>query len=152
LTWASISIFVATSPPSLVEKPSQPVELLILARGGCVAQTWSHAFEAAFIAQTVVRPVTTLQNGFKMVGRLGHMGKEGNDGDAWLNSIDSTRATRQLDNTTPKTNQRVPAPGSNTTSAIPTRAPKTTLINPATAGLQKGKTMTVRDDRTTKRL
>jgi hypothetical protein len=113
----------------------------------------SHAFEAAFIAQTVVRPVTSaLQNGFKMVGQLGRGNRGGNDGDAWLNTIDSTRATRRLDNTNPKTNQRVPAPGSNATSVISARAPKTRLINPATAGLENGKTMTVGNDKATKRL
>ena len=91
-----------------------------------------------------------VDNGFKMVGRLGHVAKEANDGDAWLNSIDSTRATRQLDTTNPKTNQKVPAPDPNATSLIATRAPKTTLINPATAGLENGKTMTMGYDNSTK--
>src|SRR5262244_3992805 len=78
---------------------------------GTVGLALSHAFEAAFIAQTVVRPITSaLRHGFKMVGQLGHVAKEANDGDAWLNSIDSTRTTRRLDNTSPKTNQKVPAP------------------------------------------
>ena len=99
-----------------------------------------------------MRPITSvLQNGFKMAGKLGHLAKEANDGDAWLNSIDSTRATRQLDTTNPKTNQKVPAPDPNATSLIATRAPKTTLINPATAGLENGKTMTMGYDNSTKR-
>src|SRR5215467_5079083 len=46
-----------------------------------------------------------VDNGFKMVGQLRRGAKEANDGDAWLNSIDSTRATRRLDNTNPKTSQ-----------------------------------------------
>ena len=92
-----------------------------------------------------------MDNGFKMVGRLGRVPSDRHDDDAWLNTIDSTRSTRRLDKTNPKTNQRVPAPGSNATSVIPTRAPKTRLINPATAGLENGKTTTVSDDRTTKR-
>jgi hypothetical protein len=113
----------------------------------------SRAFEAAFIAQTAVRPITkALQNGFKIVGQPGRMAKEANDGDAWLNSIDSARATRPLDYTNPKTNQRVPAPSFNATSVIPTRAPKTKLINPATAGLENRKTMKVGDDKATRRL
>jgi P-type conjugative transfer protein TrbL len=121
--------------------------------GGTVGLALSHAFEAAFIAQTVVRPITSaLQNGFKMVGHLGHVTKEANDGDTWLNTIDSARATRRLDNTNLKTNQRVPAPDPHATSVIPTRALKTTLINPATARLEGGKTMTVGDDKATKRL
>src|SRR5262249_2082398 len=98
--------------------------------GGTVDLALSHAFEAAFIAQTVVRPITSaLQNGFKMAGKLGHLAKESNDGDAWLNSIDSTRATRHLDTTNPKNNRRVAAPRSSATSGIPTRDPKTMLIN-----------------------
>ena len=67
-----------------------------------------------------------------------------------LNTIDANRATRRLDNIDPKTNQRVPAPDPNATSVIPTRAPKTGLINRATAGLENGKTMTVGDDKATK--
>ena len=92
-----------------------------------------------------------MDNGFKIVGQLGRGNIGGNDGDAWLNSIDSTRATRQLDTTNPKTNQKVPAPDPNATSLIATRAPKTTLINPATAGLENGKTMTMGYDNSTKR-
>ena len=115
--------------------------------------TWSHAFEAAFIAQTVVRPITSaLQNGFKLVGQLGHVAKEANDGDAWLNTIDSTRATQRLNNTNPKTSQRVPAPDPNATSVIPARALRTTSIDAATGRLGNGKTMRVGDDKATKRL
>ena len=40
----------------------------------------SRAFEPAFIAQTVVRPITNaLQNGFKIVGQPGRMAKEANE-------------------------------------------------------------------------
>ena len=78
--------------------------------------------------------------------------RDGNDRDAWLNTVHATRATRRLNNIDPKTNQRVPAPDPHATSVIPTLAPKTTLIDPATRGLGNGKTMTVGDDRTTKRL
>jgi hypothetical protein len=66
--------------------------------------------------------------------------------------VDPTRATRQLDSTNAKTSRKVPAPDPNTTSVIAPRAPKTTLINAATAGLGNGKTMTVGDDKPTKRL
>ena len=68
----------------------------ILALDGCVAQT-------------VVRLMTSwLQTVFKMLVHLSHVAKEAHDNDAWLNSADSTRATQRLDNTNPKTNQRVP--------------------------------------------
>jgi len=120
--------------------------------GGTIGLALSHAFEAAFIAQTVVRPITSaLQNGFKMASQLGRGSRGGDDGNAWLGTIDPTRATLQLANLSPKTNQRVPAPGSNATSLIPVRAPKTTPIDPATGRLANGKTMTVGDDKTTKR-
>ena len=112
----------------------------------------SHAFEAAFIAQTVVRPITSaLQNGFKMVGRLGRVASERDDAEAWLNTVDPTRVIRRLDNVDPKTNPGVPAPNPHATSVISARAPKTTFIDPATGGLGNGKTMPMSDDRTTKR-
>src|SRR5262249_27293006 len=64
-----------------------------------------------------------VDNGFKMAGKLGHLAKEANDGDAWLN-VDPTRVTRRLDNVDPRANQRVPAPNPHATSVIPTRATK----------------------------
>jgi hypothetical protein len=93
-----------------------------------------------------------VDNGFKLVGQLGHVAKEANDGDAWLNAIDPARTIRRLINTDPKTNKRVPAPDRNATSVIPSRAPKTTLIDSTTGGLRNGKTTRVGDDRMTKRL
>ncbi len=120
-------------------------------RGGTIGLALSHAFEAAFIAQTVVRPLTSaLQNGFKMVGQLGR-GNRGGDDDPWLNTIDANRAARRLDDIDPKTNQRVPAPDPHATSIIPARAPRTTLIDPATGGLGNGKTTKASDGSITKR-
>jgi len=44
---------------------------------GTIGLALSHAFEAAFITQTVIRPITSaLQNGFKIVGRLGRVASE----------------------------------------------------------------------------
>src|SRR6202521_1479414 len=43
--------------------------------GGTVGLALSHAFEAAFIAQTVIRPITSaLQTGFNKVAQLGNAG------------------------------------------------------------------------------
>src|SRR5260370_9845093 len=43
--------------------------------GGTVGLALSHAFEAAFIAQTVIRPITSaLQTGFNRVAQLGNAG------------------------------------------------------------------------------
>src|SRR5215469_16345188 len=99
----------------------------ILALGGCVAQTWNLTFAsgitgssgsvglrpAAFIIRTeagntlqryweALENYAYVDNGLNMVGELGRMAKEASDGEAWPNSIDSTRATKRLDNTDPK--------------------------------------------------
>ena len=92
-----------------------------------------------------------MDNGFKMVGHLGRATKDSSEGDSWVSAINAGRPTRRLDNIDPKTNRRVPAPDPHATSVIPARASKTTLINPATAGLEHGKTMMVGDDKSTKR-
>src|SRR5262249_10227230 len=61
-----INLCCNISPKSGRETLSNGRACSILELGGCVAQTWSHAFEAAFIAQTVVRAKkSALQNGFK---------------------------------------------------------------------------------------
>ena len=78
--------------------------------------------------------------------------RDGNDRDAWLNTVHATRATRRLNNIDPKTNQRVPAPNPHATSVIPASAPKTTFIDPATGALGNVKTMPMSNNRTTKRL
>jgi hypothetical protein len=119
--------------------------------GGTIGLALGHAFEAAFIAQTVIRPITSaLQNGFKMVGHLGRATKDSNDGDAWVSAINAGRPTQRLVNPVPGTNQRVPAPDRRGTSAISPRASETTSINPATAQLGNGKTTSV--GKTTKRI
>src|SRR5215469_10297955 len=119
--------------------------------GGTIGLALSHAFEAAFIAQTVIRPITSgLQNGFKMAGHLGRTTKDSSDGDSWVSAINAGRPTQRLVNPTPGTNQRVPAPDPRGTSAISPRASETTSINPGTAQLANGKTTSV--GKTTKRI
>src|SRR5260370_26491135 len=50
--------------------------------GGTVGLALNHAFEAAYIAQTVVRPITSaLQTGFSKVAQIGN-GSAGNNGEA----------------------------------------------------------------------
>jgi hypothetical protein len=80
--------------------------------GDTVGLALSDAFEAAFIAQTVIRPITSaLQTGF---GRLSQIGKSGSDktteGAGWVNAMDFVRQTQQLSNLEPDSGQRVPAP------------------------------------------
>jgi P-type conjugative transfer protein TrbL len=112
--------------------------------GGTIGLALSHAFEAAFIAQTVIRPITSaLQNGFKMVGHLGRATKDSSDGDSWVSAINAGWPTQRLVNPAPGTNQRVPAPDPRGTSPISPRASETTSINPGTAQLGNGKTTSV---------
>src|ERR1700682_6043712 len=71
--------------------------------GGTVGLALSHSFEAAFIAQTVTRPITSaLQTGFSKAAQLG-TGSAGNTGEAtgWVKAMDFGRQTRQLSNLGP---------------------------------------------------
>ena len=104
--------------------------------GGTVGLALSHAFEAAFIAQTVIRPITSaLQTGFD---KLSHIGIGGSDktaeGTGWVNAMDFGRQTQQLSKLEPDSGQRVPAPKDiRATSVIPSRASSTTPMNQGTA-------------------
>jgi type IV secretion system protein TrbL len=104
--------------------------------GGTVGLALSHAFEAAFIAQTVIRPITSaLQTGFN---KLSHVGNGASDktaeGTGWVNAMDFGRQTQQLSKLEPDSGQRVPAPKDvRATSVIPSRASSTTPMNPGTA-------------------
>ena len=93
----------------------------------------SHAFEAAYIAQTVVRPITiALQTGLNKVAQIGN-GSAGNSGEpaGWVKAMDFGRQAQQLGNLGPDGGQRVPAPKDvRGTSIMPSRAPNTTAMNP----------------------
>ena len=104
--------------------------------GGTIGLALSHAFEAAFIAQTVIRPITSaLQTGFSKVAQLGNAGAgNSSEGAGWVNAMDFGRQTQQLSNLGPDSGQRVPAPKDvRGTSVMPSRAPSTTPMNPGTA-------------------
>jgi hypothetical protein len=109
----------------------------------------SHAFEAAYVAQTIIRPITSaLQNGFNKVAQIGN-GNAGNSGDptGWVKAMDFGRQTQQLGNLGSDGGQRLPAPKDvRGTSVMPSRAPNTTPINSATAhhGNGSGTTSTAR--------
>jgi type IV secretion system protein TrbL len=121
--------------------------------GGTVGLALSHAFEAAFIAQTVIRPITSaLQAGFSKAAQLGN-GSAGNSNEAagWVNAIDFGRQTQQLSNLGPDSGQRVPAPKDvRGTSVMPSRAPNTTPMNPGTARYENGKSTTTLGEATSK--
>ncbi len=104
--------------------------------GGTVGLALSHAFEAAFIAQTVIRPITSaLQTGFNKVAQIGNSGGDkATEGAGWVNAMDFGRQTQQLSKLGPDSGQRVPAPKDvRATSVIPSRASSTTPMNPGTA-------------------
>jgi len=121
--------------------------------GGTVGLALSHAFEAAFIAQTVIRPITSaLQTGFNKVAQLG-TGSAGNssEGAGWVNAMDFGRQTQQLSNLGPDSGQRVPAPKDvRGTSVMPSRAPSTTPMNPGTARYGDGHSTTTMGKATSK--
>jgi len=104
--------------------------------GGTIGLALSHAFEAAFIAQSVIRPITSaLQTGFNKVAQIGSgSGDKATEGAGWVSAMDFGRQTQQLSNLGPDAGQRVPAPKDvRTTSVIPSCAPSTTPMNPSTA-------------------
>lgn len=104
--------------------------------GGTVGLALSHAFEAAFIAQTVIRPITSaLQTGFNRVAQVGNAGAGGSsEATGWVNAMDFGRQTQRLGNLGTDGGQRVPAPKDvRGTSVMPSRVPNTTPMNPGTA-------------------
>ena len=104
--------------------------------GGTVGLALSHAFEAAFIAQTVIRPITSaIQTGFNKVAQLGNAGAgSSSEATGWVNAMDFGRQTQRLGNLGTDGGQRVPAPKDvRGTSVTPSRAPNTTPMNPSTA-------------------
>ncbi len=108
--------------------------------GGTIGLALSHAFEAAFVAQTVIRPITSaLQAGFNKISQIGSgSGAGANDAPAWLNAMELGRRTQRLANTDANTPPRVPAPKNiRATSVVPSQAPKTTAIDPSTSALPK---------------
>ena len=103
--------------------------------GGTIGLALSHAFEAAFIAQTVIRPITSaLQTGFNKAAQIGKGGTDDqNEPALWINAMESGRQTQRLGNLGPSGGQRVPAPKDiRATSVIPSRAQDTTPMNRGT--------------------
>jgi type IV secretion system protein TrbL len=113
--------------------------------GGTIGLALSHAFEAAYVAQTIIRPITSaLQTGFNKVAQIGS-GSAGNSGEAtgWVKAMDFGRQTQQLGNLGSDGGQRVPAPNDvRGTSVMPSRASNTTAINPGTARYGNGNSTT----------
>jgi type IV secretion system protein TrbL len=112
---------------------------------GTVGLALSHAFEAAYVAQTIIRPITSaLQTGFNKVAQIGN-GTAGTGGEpaGWVKAMDFGRQTQQLANLGSGGGQRVQAPKDvRGTSVMPSRAPNTTAINPGTARNGNGNSTT----------
>jgi len=121
--------------------------------GGTLGLALSHAFEAAFIAQTVIRPITSaIQTGFNKVAQIGNSGGDkATAGAGWVSAMDFGRQTQQLSKLEPDSGQRVPAPKDiRAISVIPSRASSTTPMNPSTARYAKTNGTTPIGKQTTK--
>lgn len=112
---------------------------------GTIGLALSHAFEAAYVTQTIIRPITsTLQTGFNKVAQIGNSSAN-NSGEAtgWVKAMDFGRHTQQLRNLGSDRAQRVPAPKDvRGTSVIPSRGPNTTAINSGTSRYGNGNVTT----------
>jgi len=108
--------------------------------GGTVGLALNHAFEAAYIAQTVVRPISSaLHSSLSKIPQIGRFSAESaSEVNNWLNTMPSARSTQRLTNTNPDTMQRVPQfNNTRSTSVIPQRAPDTTSMDSSSAALPK---------------
>jgi type IV secretion system protein TrbL len=113
--------------------------------GGTIGLALSHAFEAAYVAQTIIRPITSaLQTGFNKVAQIGNgSGDTNSEATGWVKAMDFGRQTQQLGNLGPGGGQRVLAPKDvRGTSVMPSRAPNTTPMNPGTARYGNGNSTT----------
>jgi P-type conjugative transfer protein TrbL len=104
--------------------------------GGTIGLALSHAFEAAFVAQTVIRPITSaLQTGFNRIAQAGSAAVGNSEATGWAKAMDFGRQTQQPGNLSTANGKRVPAPTDvRGTALIPSRASSTTPINPGTVG------------------
>lgn len=121
--------------------------------GGTIGLALNHAFEAAFIAQSVIRPITSaMQTGFSKVAQLSNAKSENaGEGAGWAMAMDFGRQTQQLGNLGPDAGQRVPAPKDvRATSVIASRAPNTAPMNPGTSHISNANTAARIGNQTTK--
>jgi hypothetical protein len=108
--------------------------------GGTLGLALSHAFEAAYVAQTIVRPITgAFQSGFSREG-LGNASPDGsNEVTGWVKAMDLGCQAQQVRNPGSDGGERVVAPKDvRATSLMAPSAPSTTPMNPATARYGNG--------------
>lgn len=121
--------------------------------GGTISLALNHAFEAAFIAQSVIRPLTSaLQTGFNKVAQIGSSSDDkAAEGAGWVSAMTFGRETQKLGNLGTDAAQRVPAPKDvRATSVIPSRAATTTPRNTGTARYGSGNTNATNGKKTNK--
>ncbi len=121
--------------------------------GGTIGLALSHAFEAAYVAQTIIRPITSaLQTEFNKVAQIGNgSGDTNGEATGWVKAMDFGRQTQQLGNLGSDGGQRVQAPKDvRGTSIMTSRAPNTTPMNPDTARYGNGNGRTTIRKATTK--
>jgi P-type conjugative transfer protein TrbL len=109
---------------------------------GCtIGLAMNHAFEAAYLAQTIVRPITgAFQSGSGKENRIGN-GPTGDSGEpaSWIRTMNFGQQTQRLNNLGPDSGQRVPAPNDvRATSVIASNSSSTTPMNPGTARYGNG--------------
>ncbi|MHB8384764.1 MAG: hypothetical protein ACYDC3_20805, partial [Candidatus Binataceae bacterium] len=121
--------------------------------GGTIGLALNHAFEAAFIAQSVIRPITSaLQTGFNKVAQIGSTSGDKSEGAGWVSAMTFGRETQELGNLGTDAAQRAPAPKDvRATSVIPSRAANTTPMNTGTARYGSGNTTAI-NGRTTNKI
>jgi type IV secretion system protein TrbL len=109
--------------------------------GGTIGLALSHAFEAAFITRSVVRPITSaLQTGFNKASQIGSSKSDSkSEASNWVNAMDFGHRTQQISNLGPDQGPRVPAPSDvgpttrlNGAATRGVTAPSTTGIGKAT--------------------
>ena len=109
--------------------------------GGTVGLALSHAFEAAYVAQTIIRPITkcTPDRFSKVAQIINGKGDTNREAAGWVKAMDFGRQTQQLGNLGSDGGQRVPAPKDvRGTSVMPSSASNTTPMNPGTARYGNG--------------
>jgi P-type conjugative transfer protein TrbL len=121
--------------------------------GGTIGLALNHAFEAAYIAQTVIRPITSaLQTGFSKSTKIDEAGTSGSsEGPVWARAMDAGRQTQQLSSLGPDDGQRVAAPKDiRATSMMPSGVPNTTALNRGTARIENNRNTTAMGKATNK--
>jgi hypothetical protein len=122
---------------------------------GTVGLALSHAFEAAYVAQTVVRPITSaLQTGFNKVAQISNSSRDTNgEATGWAKAMDFGRQTQRIGNFGSDGEQRVPAPKDvRGTSVMPSRPTNAAPINPVTARYGNGDASTTALRKTTSKI